>query len=76
MKDRVIYPNQLVENHGVYNATVIAKNGTRFTWNNTLGISAMYQGWPVIDVSGFPEIQQYIDRMGEQLEQGDEAAGS
>jgi hypothetical protein len=46
MKDRVIYPNQLAENHGVYNATVIAKNGTRFTWNNTLGISAMHQGWP------------------------------
>lgn len=69
MAENVLRKNQLIEDHAVYNAIVIARNGTRFQWNNTLGISvaAGPTTWPVLYFPMGSIVQIYVDKLEKEL---------
>lgn len=69
MAENTIRANQLIGDHGVYNAIVVAKNGTRFQWNNTLGISVAAEPttWPVLYFPSDSSVQIYIDQLEREL---------
>jgi hypothetical protein len=55
--------DELSRSFGLYNAIVIATDGTRIRWNNTLGFSFAVEGepWPVVDISGRPTILAAVE---------------
>ena len=56
--------NVLLPMFGVYNAVVLASDGTLVFWNNTLGLSFRPFGYgemPTIDLSEYPAIKAQID---------------
>jgi hypothetical protein len=56
--------NTLLHTFGMYNAIVIASNGTRITWNNTLGFSLAEESapWPIVDISDMRNIVAAVDK--------------
>lgn len=63
MRNFGIPKNTLLHNFGMYNAIVVASDGTRLQWNNTLGFSIAEDSasWPVIDVSSFRDVAAAVE---------------
>ena len=55
--------NELLHTFGMYNAIVVAKDGTRIQWNNTLGFLVGFEplDYPVVDISEYPNIQKALE---------------
>ena len=55
--------NELLHTFGLYNAIVVAKDGTRIHWNNALEFAREVEplDWPVVDISEYPDIQKAVE---------------
>ena len=69
MAENTLRKNQLLYDHEVYDAIVVARNGTRFQWNNALGISVAAEPttWPVLYFPSDSNVQIYIDQLEREL---------
>jgi hypothetical protein len=60
---KIMNTNELLHTFGLYNAIVIAKDGTRVHWNNALEFAREVEplDWPVVDISEYPDIQKAVE---------------
>lgn len=64
MQNHELPRNTLLHTFGMYNAIVIASDGTRIMWNNTLGFSRAEDSasWPIVDISDMRDIVTAVDK--------------